>query len=256
LLADLKPSGRFVAADVDAAGGIPVIAKRLLDGGFAHGSAMTVTGKTLIEEANQAKETPGQSVIAPLNKPLKSTGGLVIVKGNLAPGGGVVKMSGHERQSQTGPARVFDSEEAAMRAVTSKKVNPGDIVVIRYEGPKGGPGMREMLSVTAAIVGEGLGESVALITDGRFSGATRGLMVGHVAPEAALGGPIAAIREGDRITIDTKIRKLELEISEAEIARRMAEWKPPAPRYKTGVFAKYAALVSSASEGAITSPPG
>ena len=165
-------------------------------------------------------------------------------------------MSGHERQSQTGPARVFDSEEAAMHAVTSKKVNPGDVVVIRYEGPKGGPGMREMLSVTAAIVGEGLGESVALITDGRFSGATRGLMVGHVAPEAALGGPIAAIREGDRITIDTKIRKLDLEISEAEIARRMAEWKPPAPRYKTGVFAKYAALVSSASEGAITSPPG
>jgi dihydroxy-acid dehydratase len=247
LLADLKPSGRFVASDVDAAGGIPVIAKRLLDGGLAHGSTMTVTGKTLMEEANQAKETPGQTVIAPLNKPLKATGGLVIVKGNLAPGGGVVKMSGHERQSQSGPARVFDSEEAAMDAVTSKKVNPGDVVVIRYEGPKGGPGMREMLSVTAAIVGEGLGESVALITDGRFSGATRGLMVGHVAPEAALGGPIAAIREGDRITIDTKIRKLELEISDAEIARRLAEWKPPAPRYKTGVFAKYAALVSSAS---------
>jgi dihydroxy-acid dehydratase len=254
LLADLKPSGRFVATDVDAAGGIPLIAKRLLDGALAHGSAMTVTGKTLLEEASQAKETPGQMVIAPLDKPLKATGGLVILKGNLAPGGGVVKMSGHERQSQTGPARVFDSEEAAMQTVTSKQIKAGDVVVIRYEGPKGGPGMREMLSVTAAIVGEGLGESVALITDGRFSGATRGLMVGHVAPEAALGGPIAAIREGDRITIDTKARKLELEISDAEINRRMSEWRPPEPRYKTGVFAKYAALVSSASEGAITSP--
>jgi dihydroxy-acid dehydratase len=254
LLADLKPAGKFVAADVDAAGGIPVIAKRLLDGKYADGSAMTVTGKTFAEEANAGKETAGQTVIAPLSKPLKATGGLVILKGNLAPGGGVVKMSGHERASQTGPARVFDSEEAAMQAVTSKQIKGGDVVVIRYEGPKGGPGMREMLSVTAAIVGEGLGESVALITDGRFSGATRGLMVGHVAPEAALGGPIAAIREGDRITIDTKIRRLELEISDAEIARRMAEWKAPAPRYKTGVFAKYAALVSSAAEGAITTP--
>jgi dihydroxy-acid dehydratase len=255
LLADLKPSGKFVAADVDAAGGIPVIARRLVDGGLAHGSAMTVTGRTLMEEAAQAKETPGQMVIAPLDKPLKATGGLVILKGNLAPGGGVVKMSGHERQSQTGPARVFDSEEAAMEAVTTKQVKAGDVVVIRYEGPKGGPGMREMLSVTAAIVGEGLGETVALITDGRFSGATRGLMVGHVAPEAALGGPIAAIREGDRITIDTKARKLELEISDAEISRRMSDWRAPVPRYKTGVFAKYAALVSSASEGAITNPP-
>jgi dihydroxy-acid dehydratase len=254
LLADLKPAGKYVAVDVDAAGGIPVIAKRLLDGKYANGSAMTVTGKTFAEEANAAKETTGQLVIAPLSKPLKTTGGLVILKGNLAPGGGVVKMSGHERQSHTGPARVFDSEEAAMHAVTSKQIKSGDVVVIRYEGPKGGPGMREMLSVTAAIVGEGLGESVALITDGRFSGATRGLMVGHVAPEAALGGPIAAIREGDRITIDTKIRRLELEISDAEISRRMAEWKAPSPRYKTGVFAKYAALVNSASEGAITTP--
>jgi dihydroxy-acid dehydratase len=252
LLADLKPAGKYVAVDVDAAGGIPVIAKRLLDGKHANGSAVTVTGKTFAEEANAAQETPGQMVIAPLSKPLKTTGGLVILKGNLAPGGGVVKMSGHERQSHTGPARVFDSEEAAMKAVTSKQIKAGDVVVIRYEGPKGGPGMREMLSVTAAIVGEGLGESVALITDGRFSGATRGLMVGHVAPEAALGGPIAAIREGDRIAIDTKVRKLELEISDAEIARRLTEWKAPAPRYKTGVFAKYAALVTSASEGAIT----
>jgi len=255
LLADLKPAGKYVAADVDAAGGIPVIAKRLLDGGFAQGKAMTVTGRTLAEEAQLARETPGQAVIAPLSKPLKTTGGLVILKGNLALGGGVVKMSGHERQSQTGPARIFESEEAAMHAVTGKQIKPGDVLVIRYEGPKGGPGMREMLSVTAAIVGEGLGESVALITDGRFSGATRGLMVGHVAPEAALGGPIAAIREGDRITIDTKTRKLELEISDAEIARRMSEWKAPTARYKTGVFAKYAALVDSASEGAVTRPP-
>jgi dihydroxy-acid dehydratase len=254
LLADLKPAGKYVAADVDYAGGIPVIAKRMLDGKFADGSAITVTGKTFAEEANAARETPGQEVIAPLSKPLKATGGLVIVRGNLAPDGGVVKMSGHERASHTGPARVFDSEEAAMQAVTTKKIKAGDVVVIRYEGPKGGPGMREMLGVTAAIVGEGLGETVALLTDGRFSGATRGLMVGHVAPEAALGGPIAAIREGDRITIDTKSRKLEVEISDAEIARRMAEWKPPAPRYKTGVFAKYAALVTSAAEGAITTP--
>jgi dihydroxy-acid dehydratase len=254
LLADLKPAGRYVAADVDAAGGIQLIAKRMLDGKHVNGTAMTVTGKTFAEEASAAKETPGQMVIAPLSKPLKATGGLVILKGNLAPGGGVVKMSGHERSSHTGPARVFDSEEAAMTAVTSKQIKAGDVVVIRYEGPKGGPGMREMLSVTAAIVGEGLGETVALLTDGRFSGATRGLMVGHVAPEAALGGPIAAIREGDKITIDTKLRKLELEISDAEIARRMAEWKPPTPRYKTGVFAKYAALVQSASEGAITTP--
>ncbi len=252
LLANLKPSGKYVAADVDQAGGIPVIAKRLLDGKHVDGSAITVTGKTFAEEANASQETPGQQVIAPLDKPLKATGGLVIVRGNLAPEGGVVKMSGHERLSHKGPARVFDSEEAAMQAVTGKQIKPNDVVVIRYEGPKGGPGMREMLGVTAAIVGEGLGETVALITDGRFSGATRGLMVGHIAPEAALGGPIAAIREGDRITIDTKSRKLEVEISDAEISRRLSEWRPPAPRYPAGVFAKYAALVTSAAEGAIT----
>jgi dihydroxy-acid dehydratase len=254
LLANLKPAGKYVAADVDAAGGIPVIAKRLLEGKHADGSAMTVTGKTFAEEANAAKETPGQEVIAPLGKPLKTTGGLVILKGNLAPEGAVIKMSGHERPSHTGPARVFDSEEAAMQAVTGKQIKPGDVIVIRYEGPKGGPGMREMLGVTAAIVGEGLGETVALLTDGRFSGATRGLMVGHVAPEAALGGPIATIHEGDRVTIDTKTRKLEVEISDSEIARRLAEWKAPAAKYATGVFAKYAALVSSAAEGAITTP--
>src|SRR5437660_12483280 len=255
LLADLKPAGKYVAADVDAAGGIQLIAKRLLDGKHANGSTMTVTGKTFAEEANAATETPGQTVIAPLSKPLKATGGLVILKGNLAPGGGVVKMSGHERQSHTGPARVFDSEEAAMHAVTNKQSKTGDVVVIRYEGPKGGPGMREMLSVTAAIVGEGLGESVALITDGRFSGATRGLMLGHVSPEAALGGPIAAVHEGDTIHIDVTQRLIQAEVSDSEIRHRMSNWKAPKPRYKTGVFAKYAALVRSAAEGAITTPP-
>jgi dihydroxy-acid dehydratase len=231
-----------------------VLVQRLIEGKHVDGSTLTVTGKTLAEEASAAQETPGQQVIAPLSKPLKTTGGLVILKGNLAPDGGVLKVSGHERQWHQGPARVFDSEEAAMTAVTAKQIRQGDVVVIRYEGPKGGPGMREMLGVTAAIVGEGLGESVALITDGRFSGATRGLMAGHVSPEAAVGGPIAAIREGDRITIDSRNRKLEVEISDAEIARRLLEWKRPVPRYKTGVFAKYAALVTSASEGAVTTP--
>ena len=254
ILADLKPSGKYVAADVDKAGGIPVIAKRLLDGKLADGSALTVTGKTFAEEANQAKETPGQPVIAPLDHPLKKTGGLVILKGNLSPEGCVAKISGHERLSHRGPARVFESEEDAMAAVTSKKIKAGDVVVIRNEGPKGGPGMREMLSVTGALVGEGLGGSVALLTDGRFSGATHGLMMGHVSPEAALGGPIAAVREGDMIHIDVNQRVLEVEISDAEIKQRMAGWKPPKPRYPTGVFAKYAALVSSASEGAITRP--
>src|SRR5450631_2367527 len=254
ILADLKPSGKYVAADVDKAGGIPVIAKRLLDGKFVDGSALTVTGKTLAEEANQAKETPGQPVIAPLDHPLKKTGGLVILKGNLAPEGCVAKISGHERLSHRGPARVFDCEEDAMTAVTSKKIKAGDVMVIRNEGPKGGPGMREMLSVTGALVGEGLGGSVALLTDGRFSGATHGLMMGHVSPEAALGGPIAAVREGDMIHIDVNQRVLEIEISDAEIKQRMAGWKAPAPRYPTGVFAKYGALVSSASEGAVTRP--
>jgi dihydroxy-acid dehydratase len=254
ILADLKPSGKYVAADVDKAGGIPVIAKRLLDGKFVDGSALTVTGKTFAEEANQAKETPGQPVIAPLDHPLKKTGGLVILKGNLAPEGCVAKISGHERLSHRGPARVFDCEEDAMTAVTSKKIKAGDVMVIRNEGPKGGPGMREMLSVTGALVGEDLGGSVALLTDGRFSGATHGLMMGHVSPEAALGGPIAAVREGDMIHIDVNQRVLEIEISDAEIKQRMAGWKAPQPRYPTGVFAKYGALVSSASEGAVTRP--
>jgi len=255
LLADLKPSGKYVAADVDKAGGIPVIAKRLLDAKCADGSTLTVTGRTFAEEANDAKETPGQPVIAPLDHPLKKTGGLVILKGNLAPEGCVAKISGHERLSHRGPARVFDCEEDAMAAVTSKKIKSGDVVVIRNEGPKGGPGMREMLSVTGAIVGEGLGSSVALLTDGRFSGATHGLMAGHVSPEAALGGPIAAVRDGDMIRFDVSQRLLQVEISDETLRQRMTEWKPPQPRYPTGVFAKYAALVSSASQGAITRPP-
>jgi dihydroxy-acid dehydratase len=255
LLADLKPSGRFVAADMHRAGGIGLLAKRLLGGKkLLHPSAMTVTGQPISAEAEKAVETPGQEVIAPLKKPLKATGGLVILKGNLAPEGCVAKISGHERLEQRGPARVFESEEAAMAAVTSKKIKPGDVVVIRNEGPKGGPGMREMLGVTAAIVGEGLGESVALLTDGRFSGATHGLMAGHVSPEAALGGPIAAVRDGDMIRFDVRKRKLEVEVSAAVSRKRMAKWKAPRPRYPTGVFAKYAALVSSASQGAITRP--
>lgn len=254
LLADLKPAGRFVAADVYKAGGIPVIAKRLLDGKFADGSTLTVTGKTFAEEANMAAETSGQQVIAPLDRPLKKTGGLVILHGNLAPEGCVAKMSGHERLTHRGPARVFESEEDAMTAVTQKKIKAGDVVVIRNEGPRGGPGMREMLSVTAAIVGEGLGESVALITDGRFSGATRGLMLGHVAPEAALGGPIAALHEGDAIHIDVNRRTVEVDVSDTVLKQRLAQQKPRKPRYTSGVFAKYAALVSSASEGAITRP--
>ena len=254
LLCDLKPFGKYVAADMHRAGGIRLLANRLLKAKKLHENAMTVTGKTIGEEAAFAIETPDQEVIAPLDKPLKGTGGLVVLKGNLAPEGSVVKISGHERLSHRGPARVFESEEDAMSAVTGKRIKAGDVVVIRYEGPRGGPGMREMLSVTGAIVGEGLGGTVALLTDGRFSGATRGLMIGHVSPEAALGGPIAAIREGDVVKIDINQQLLEIEISDAEIKHRMAQWKAPKPRYAAGVFAKYGALVASASEGAITRP--
>lgn len=252
LIADLKPGGRFMAVDVHKAGGIPVIAKKLIDAGFVDGGQMTVTGRTLGEEASEARETPGQQVVRPVSDPVKKTGGLVILKGNVAPEGAVVKISGHERLYHRGPARVFDREEDAMKAVTEKQIKPGDVVVIRYEGPRGGPGMREMLGVTGAIVGEGMGESVALLTDGRFSGATRGLMVGHVAPEAALGGPIAAVREGDVVVFDINARKLDMEVPAEEISQRLAAWTPPPPNYTTGVFAKYAKLVSSASEGAIT----
>jgi dihydroxy-acid dehydratase len=254
LLADLKPSGRFVASDMHRAGGIRLLARRLLNGKYLHPSAKTVTGLTIGAETESAVETPGQEVILPLDRPLKATGGLVILKGNLAPEGCVAKISGHERLEQRGPARVFESEEDAMAAVTAKKIQAGDVVVIRNEGPKGGPGMREMLGVTAAIVGEGLGDSVALLTDGRFSGATRGLMAGHVSPEAALGGPIAGVRDGDMIRFDVRQRVLEVEISDDVLRQRMAQWKRPEPRYPTGVFAKYGALVSSASQGAITRP--
>src|SRR5579863_3311112 len=254
LLADLKPSGRFVAADMHHAGGIRLLAQRLLTNNNLHAHAKTVTGLSLQKEAETATETPKQEVIAPLDKPLKKTGGLVILKGNLAPEGCVAKISGHERLEHRGPARVFESEEDAMSAVTSKTIKSGDVVVIRYEGPKGGPGMREMLSVTGAIVGEGLGTSVALLTDGRFSGATHGLMAGHVSPEAALGGPIGAVRDGDMVRFDVNRRLLEVEISDEVLRQRMKEWKPLRPRYATGVFAKYAALVSSASQGAITKP--
>ncbi len=253
LLVDLKPAGRFLAADVDKAGGIPVLAKRLLDGGYIDGSALTVTGKTFAEEAQSAVETPGQEVIRPLSNPIKSSGGLVILKGSLAPEGSVIKVTGIARSSQRGPARVFECEEQAMAAVTEGKVQAGDILVIRYEGPKGGPGMREMLGVTSAIVGAGLSDSVALVTDGRFSGATRGFMVGHITPEAADGGPIAAVREGDIISIDIAARSIDLDIPAGELKKRLAAWTKPKPHYATGVFAKYIALVSSATEGAVTS---
>src|SRR6201996_1106356 len=254
LLADLKPAGRYTAADVDKAGGIPVIAKRLHDGGYVDSSALTITGKTFGDEAQAARETPNQDVIRPLANPIKQSGGIVILKGSLAPHGSVIKVTGLNRTSQTGPARVFDSEEAAMDAVLNGAIRPGDVMVIRYEGPRGGPGMREMLGVTSAIVGEGLSESVALITDGRFSGATRGFMVGHIAPEAAVGGPIAAVREGDSITIDVQKREMNLDIPIAELQHRLSKFERPAPKYTSGVMAKYVALVSSASDGAVTSP--
>jgi len=255
ILADLKPGGRFVATDLYAAGGTSLIAKRMLEAGLLQGSCITVTGKTLAEEAAGAKETPGQQVVRGKSNPIKETGGLVILKGNLAPEGCVVKVAGHKTLNFSGPARVFDSEEAAFAAVDQGKIKAGDVVVIRYEGPRGGPGMREMLAVTAAIVGAGLGDDVALLTDGRFSGATHGLMAGHVAPEAANGGPIAAIRDGDKITFDLPKRTLSVDLTEAEMQKRMAGWKAPKPRYTNGVFAKYAALVSSSSLGAITTVP-
>ena len=255
LLADLKPAGRYTAADVDKAGGIPVIAQRLLEGGFAHAHTLTVTGKTFAEELQNVHETPGQDVIRPLSNPIKKSGGIVILRGSLAPQGAVIKATGLSRTRQTGPARVFDTEEAAMHAVIGHEILPGDVVVIRYEGPRGGPGMREMLGVTSAIVGEGMSDSVALVTDGRFSGATRGFMVGHVAPEAAVGGPIAAVREGDLITIDIETRKITLDIPVGQLHERLAQFSRPAPKYTSGVMAKYVALVGSASDGAVTSPP-
>jgi dihydroxy-acid dehydratase len=254
LWADLQPGGRYTAVDLGRAGGTGVVAKRLVAAGLVAGDAVTVTGRTFAEEAARATETRGQDVVLPLDRPIKPTGGLVILRGSLAPDGCVVKVAGHERRQHRGPARVFEREEDAMAAVLAKKIRPGDVVVIRYEGPKGGPGMREMLHVTAAIVGEGLGEEVALVTDGRFSGATHGLMAGHVTPEAVRGGPIAIVQEGDIVEFDIEARELRLELSDDEIAARLRDWKPPEPAYTTGVFAKYAFLVSSASEGAVTRP--
>ncbi len=252
LLADLKPGGQFVATDLYRAGGITLVAKRLCDAGLLHTDAKTVTGRSLGSEAEQAQETTGQTVVRPLDHPIKPTGGLVVLRGNLAPDGAVVKVAGHTMIEHRGPARVFDGEERAFAAVEQGKIRAGDVVVIRYEGPKGGPGMREMLGVTAAIVGAGLGDSVALLTDGRFSGATHGLMAGHVAPEAAQGGPIAAVHDGDVVRFDIEKRELQIEVSDEEIQARLAEWCPPAPRFENGVMAKYAKLVTSAAMGAVT----
>ncbi|HVM57334.1 MAG TPA: dihydroxy-acid dehydratase [Gaiellaceae bacterium] len=251
VVADIKPAGRFVATDVHAAGGVALVARELLKQGLVHGDAPNVDGRTLAEVASAVVETPGQEVVVPIETPLKATGGLAILRGNLAPEGCVVKLAGHERLFHRGPARVFDSEEDCFAAVKARSIVPGDVVVIRYEGPAGGPGMREMLHVTGALVGEGLGDEVALITDGRFSGATHGLMVGHVAPEAARGGPIAVLRDGDTIELDVAARELRVDLSDEEIAARLAAVVPPPPRYATGVLARYAALVSSASEGAV-----
>lgn len=255
LLVDLKPAGHYVALDVDKAGGWPVVAKRLVDGGYVKGSSITVTGRTFAEEAAEAKETPGQEVIKPLAKPIKSSGGLVILRGTLSPDGCVIKVTGIARKGQRGPARVFNCEEDAMQAVLRGDIKAGDVIVIRYEGPKGGPGMREMLGVTGAIMGAGLGDTVALLTDGRFSGATRGFMIGHVSPEAASGGPIAAVEEGDTINIDIEKRIIDLEVAPDVVRDRLSKWKAPTPRYDSGVFAKYVALVGSAAEGAVTSRP-
>lgn len=252
LYADLKPGGKFVAEDLHNAGGVGLVLRRLQERGLLKGDLPTVTGRTLSEEVATVHETPGQEVVAPTHEPLKPSGGLVILKGNLAPEGCVVKVAGHKRTRHSGPARVFEREEDAFQAVQEGRIQAGDVIVIRYEGPRGGPGMREMLGVTAAVVGAGLGSEVALLTDGRFSGATHGLMAGHVSPEAAVGGPIAALREGDTVVMDVESRTLSVELTEEELAQRLAGWSPPPPRYPTGVFGKYARLVSSASEGAVT----
>lgn len=252
LIADMKPGGKYVAPDMQRAGGVPLLAQRLIEGGLMHTDCITVTGKTLGEEAAKAVETPGQTVIHTVSNPIKAEGGLVILKGNLAPDGAVVKLFGYERKYHRGPARIFDSEEAAFKAVNNLEIKDNDVVVIRYEGPVGGPGMREMLQITAALIGQGIGDKVLLITDGRFSGATRGLMIGHIAPEAALGGPIGLINEGDILVVDVDKRQLSVELSDAELAARRAQWTAPAPHYTSGVMAKYAKLVTSASEGAVT----
>jgi dihydroxy-acid dehydratase len=255
IVASLRPGGQFVATDIFDAGGVALVARELAKKGLIHMGAATVDGRTLGEIADQVVETPGQPVVVPIDRPIKPTGGLAILRGNLSPDGCVVKLAGHERLTHRGPARVFDSEEDCFAAVKARTIRSGDVVVIRYEGPAGGPGMREMLHVTAAIVGEGLGDQVALITDGRFSGATHGLMAGHVTPEAAHGGPLAIVKDGDMIEFDIEGRELRVELSDDEIAARLSDWTAPPPRYTKGVFAKYAALVSSASEGAVTRPP-
>jgi dihydroxy-acid dehydratase len=252
VLADLKPWGRYVATDLHRAGGIALLLRRLLEAGHIDGSARTVTGRTLGEEVGSAPETAGQRVIFDAAAPIQATGGLAILRGNVAPEGCVVKVAGGGRRTHRGPARIFDREEDAFSAVQNGRIHEGDVIVIRYEGPRGGPGMREMLGVTAALHGAGLGESVALLTDGRFSGATHGLMAGHVAPEAAAGGPIAALREGDTIVFDVDARRLDVDLAAAQLAERLAAWTPPMPRYETGVMAKYARTVGSAAEGAIT----
>jgi dihydroxy-acid dehydratase len=252
LICDLKPGGQYVAPDLYEAGGVPLLTQRLLQAGLLHRDAMTVTGQTIGEVAAGATETPGQKVVRPLSDPIKATGGLAILHGNLAPDGCVVKLAGYERRKQTGPARVFEREEDAMAAVTTRSINPGDVIVIRNEGPAGGPGMREMLAVTAALVGEGLGEEVALITDGRFSGATRGLMAGHVAPESIRGGPIGLIRDGDQITLDVESRRLDVALSDEELARRAEAYVPYERPFPGVALSKYAKLVSSAAQGAVT----
>src|SRR5207302_620954 len=241
VVADIKPGGRFVATDLHAAGGVALVARELLKAGLVHGDSPNVDGRALSEVATAVVETPGQQVVVPIERPLKASGGLRILRGNLAPEGCVVKLAGHERLVHRGPARVFDSEEATFAAVKARQIEPGDVVVIRYEGPAGGPGMREMLHVTAAIVGEGLSDDVALVTDGRFSGATHGFMVGHVAPEAFKGGPIAALQEGDMVVLDVEAHELRVELSDDELEERLLHWAPPPPRYTTGAFAKYAA---------------
>ena len=254
VLCDLQPGGQYVAVDLYKAGGAAVVANRLHEAGLLHENVPTVTGKTIGEHAREVTETAGQRVVRPLSDPLKPTGGLAILKGSLAPDGCVVKLAGHERRHHVGPARVFEGEEAAMQAVLGREVMPGDVIVIRNEGPAGGPGMREMLAVTAAVVGVGLGHSVALVTDGRFSGATHGFVVGHIAPEATCGGPIAAVHDGDQITIDVDNRRLDVDLSTGEVARRVASYRPPPNPDLSGVLAKYARQVSSASLGAVTVP--